>query len=872
MLLPLERIWDRVELARDDSDTTLFLHLLYAGEMLVKLVAGGLIAAISDDRERHQYSLLHRLVRADGVGEWAQAIDEALLGPSSQYLLPGAADDRRSMTERFAANTWQNEVVQLLHGVVETVAPDLEPAATRVALRQWFSEFATLRNKTRAHGATTPALCARLSPGLEQSLRLVTEKLPILNRPWAYLHRNLSGKYRVIGLGGDTEAFARLKTTSGATALSYMNFRDGVYIDYADFVRVDLIDTTVDVTDFFFPNGSFKGRAFELLSYISDNRKQGDGSLYMTPVSDLPPSVTEGMGALDLVGQTWTNLPATPPDYVPRLSLEKELDQALCDDRHPVITLVGRGGIGKTSLALQVLDRIARKGQFEVIVWFSARDIDLLPQGPKIVVPRVVNQRDMASEFVRLLQPSAMNEKGFRPIEHLTSALTRSPTGGAILFVFDNFETVSSPGDLFAWMDTHIRLPNKILITTRHREFKADYPVSVSGMTEVEANQLIDATAQRLSIVNLLTTRYRAEIFDEADGHPYIIKILLGEVAKARALVRIERIVAGRDEILDALFERTYAGLQPVAKRVFLTLCSWRSLVPQLALEAILLRPANEKMDIESAVDELTSSSFVDRVTAADGTAFLDVPLVASVFGRRKLMISPMKAAVEADAEFLHQIGATNTAALRHGVKPRVEKLFENIAARIAGGSLELDAVAPSLEFICRHYPDAWLTLAKLYEELDSLADASECIRRYLEQPQSIEHQRSAWEELTRLYSTMGDWTGAAQSLIRICELPQTPFSTLSNAANRLNSLLRENHLALDSDEKRILYRELTRLMEQRSGEADATDLSRLAWLYLHTREVERALATAEKGLELDPENEYCLRLVARLRHTNPLS
>lgn len=69
MLLPLKRMWDRVELARSDSDTTLFLHLLYAGEMLTKLVTAGFISAIEDDRERHRYRLVHRLIRADGIGD-----------------------------------------------------------------------------------------------------------------------------------------------------------------------------------------------------------------------------------------------------------------------------------------------------------------------------------------------------------------------------------------------------------------------------------------------------------------------------------------------------------------------------------------------------------------------------------------------------------------------------------------------------------------------------------------------------------------------------------------------------------------------------------------------------------------------------------
>lgn len=187
-------------------------------------------------------------------------------------------------------------------------------------------------------------------------------------------------------------------------------------------------------------------------------------------------------------------------DYVPRPQLEKELYQALNDDRHPVITLVGRGGIGKTSLAISVVNRIALEGTFELIVWLSARDIDLLPEGPKVVTPRVLTQADIADQFVSLLEPAEAKTNEFKRLSYLAQSLARSPTGRPVLFVFDNFETVRSPSDLFEWLDTHIRLPNKILITTRYREFEADYPIEISGMTETEADQLIDTAAHRLGI------------------------------------------------------------------------------------------------------------------------------------------------------------------------------------------------------------------------------------------------------------------------------------------------------------------------------------------------------------------------------------
>jgi hypothetical protein len=55
------------------------------------------------------------------------------------------------------------------------------------------------------------------------------------------------------------------------------------------------------------------------------------------------------------------------------------------------------------------------------------------------------------------------------------------------------------------------------------------------------------------------------------------------------------------------------------------------------------------------------------------------------------------------------------------------------------------------------------------------------------------------------------------------------------------------------------------RMMEARHKEADATDLSRLAWLCLHDHDVESAEKWAEAGLRLEPQNGHCLRLMQRL-------
>ena len=204
-----------------------------------------------------------------------------------------------------------------------------------------------------------------------------------------------------------------------------------------------------------------------------------------------------------------------------------------------------------------------------------------------------------------------------------------------------------------------------------------------------EAGTLMDGVSKSLSITELVTNQYRDEVYRESDGHPYVIKILLGEVARIGRTVKPERIVAGHDQILGALFERSFALLGVAAQRVFLTLCSWRSVVPQVALEAILLRPENERIDVAAAVDELRNMSLVEElISKEDGQTFLSVPLAANFFGKRKLITSSLRAAVEADVHVLQSLGAARKEDIRHGVlPPRVRRLLRTVSGEVSRGA-----------------------------------------------------------------------------------------------------------------------------------------------------------------------------------------
>lgn len=865
MLIPLQRALERIERAKADSDTTMFFELLYLGEFVLKLVTSGFIAGIEDDRDSHRYRLIHKLVRADGIGEWSQSLEDVLSGPASQFLAPDAKDDRCIFTERHSKEAWQHRVVMDLLETSSHFGVDSEISRDKIALRSWFDLFPELRNKTRGHGAPKTSACTAAAPPLERSLKAIIDQCPIFLREWVYLRQNLSGKYHVVPVSETKDSFEYLSRTR--TGSSDESLREGLYIQFDKPRYVALVHTDIDLSDIYVPNGAFRGTQYELHSPLTDNKKLGDANEFLAPASDRPESETSGSGILAPLDNVWTNLPPKPESYVSRPELEENTRSLLVNDRHAIITLVGRGGIGKTSLALTVLHQIAKKNRYGAILWFSARDIDLTQAGPKPAKPNVLTENDIAKQFCEMLEPRDRMSKGFKSTAFMAENMTKSSIGDPILFVFDNFETVRNPVDIFNWIDTNIRLPNKALITTRFRDFKADYPVEVPGMGRQEVDTLIDNTAEYLGSLDLFKADVREAIFEESDGHPYIVKIIVGEITDKGVASKPEKIIANKDDILQALFERTFNNLSAGARRVFLTLCGWRSYIPQIAVEALAVRNRDEGFDINRSVDELERMSLVQKQFGDDEAEFLGVPLAASIFGQKKLATSPLRTAIELDVKFLQDLGPTNASAIGKGLAPRIRNLIKSLASKIADERIAFSEARPVIEFIASRYPAAWMLAADLANESQPEGSdelEQEYLRRYIESYPMESDARRAWERLAHLYKEEGDVLAACDAYTQSFKIGDPPFYAISNAANWLNNQ-RNAFSQYDLMDRKSVFMPLATLMEARISEASATDLSRLAWLHLHAGNPQRSEEVANLGLNMDSENVHCQRLIERL-------
>jgi hypothetical protein len=333
----IEQVLQRAADAKTDSDFSYFFALLLAGEMLAKTVTLGVISAIRDDKDRNHYRLEHLLVKADGLGDWSKALEDALGGTASQYLLTEAYTEQNELNKQCKVGEWQYDSVIALKAALDELGIESEAVPAKSDMRRWFRLFTTLRNKTRGHGATQSTTAGRAVEYLEKSINLFYSNFSLFNRQWAFLHRNLSAKYRVSAISNDATAFNYLKKEA-----TY-NLKNGIYIFFGAPRFVPLMHSDAELQDFFFSNGGHSGKHYELLSYYTGDKMDGDAAIYVTPPGTLPPSETEGCGELLPKGNCFSNAPDLISEYISRLALEKDLFQLLLDDRRPIITLVGKG-------------------------------------------------------------------------------------------------------------------------------------------------------------------------------------------------------------------------------------------------------------------------------------------------------------------------------------------------------------------------------------------------------------------------------------------------------------------------------------------------------------------------------------------------
>ena len=231
----------------------------------------------------------------------------------------------------------------------------------------------------------------------------------------------------------------------------------------------------------------------------------------------------ESQNSGKMLASIYHNLPQ--PDYGQFIGRENELSQVIRQLRpyphsqHPIVTIDGVGGVGKSALALEVAHRYLRGSEdilpneiFDAIIWASAKQNVLTAEG---IVSRTQVLRAIDDVFTTIAVTLEREDIIKAPAEEQSELIRKALTQQRALLLVDNLETVDDQAVLEFLRE--LPAPTKAVVTTRHK-IDVAYSIRLHGMPETDALKLIEKECEKKNVT--LKVNEANRLFQRTGGVP----------------------------------------------------------------------------------------------------------------------------------------------------------------------------------------------------------------------------------------------------------------------------------------------------------------------------------------------------------------
>lgn len=308
------------------------------------------------------------------------------------------------------------------------------------------------------------------------------------------------------------------------------------------------------------------------------------------------------------------NLPT--PDYeyeggfVGRKKDIEQVKKLLLGDLHRVISITGAGGVGKTSLAIRVLNDISLKNKdnFDYIIWLSAKDKKLSYLGIEDIEPSLKDYEELINKILEVTEFSE-NIENMTLKEKEDTVKMVLDLCSCMLIVIDNLETITDDRIKNFILDCHHKM--KILITSRKGLGQVNRIYELKELSEDEAVHLFRLIARDKNINNLvkLPEKTIKKYVKKVSYYPLAIKWLIGQVIRGKRINDIiNSINDDTSDITKFCFEQIYNNLGKNAQRVLCALSCFEEAPSYGVLNYVT---DLENQDFSDAIEELITVSLV---------------------------------------------------------------------------------------------------------------------------------------------------------------------------------------------------------------------------------------------------------------------
>lgn len=282
---------------------------------------------------------------------------------------------------------------------------------------------------------------------------------------------------------------------------------------------------------------------------------------------------------------------------------------------HPVVTIVGEGGVGKTALAIQCLYDIldADPQPFDAIVFLSLRTKTLTPSG-------VAEIRDSITETIGLMQTAIARVGALPPqddtFEVLNNELLEYMREFRILLVIDNYETLSS--NSIRPLLSSVPRGSKVLITSRIGLGELELRYKLDPLDSKTAVHLARKFARSLNL-EMLAAAPQAKLEKYTNSlyrNPLLIKWFVQSTANG---ADPDKVAAKRgpafESALRFCFENMFSRLSPEEREILNFLAAAHRALTFTELMFLLHEVYRmEQSQLEIALTVLHNSSMLKRM------------------------------------------------------------------------------------------------------------------------------------------------------------------------------------------------------------------------------------------------------------------
>lgn len=305
-----------------------------------------------------------------------------------------------------------------------------------------------------------------------------------------------------------------------------------------------------------------------------------------------------------------------PPRYGEFIGREAEVARVLEwveSSRWPLASVEGMGGIGKTSLAIEIAHHCLPGAElkistpFDAVVWTSAQDEADFDLKLEQVLDTIAHVLDYP--YLTQLQP---DEK--------TKAIDKLLRHHRALVIVDNFETITDVS-LIKFLEK-IPEPSLALITSRYRQLRRVWDIPLYGLKDEETLTLIRRHSHRigLHLVAGADDDTLRRLAAATGNNPKAVELALGLI-KQKGLAfntvvdELYEASAVVEEVLDYIFAEAWKLLDEQTQRVLMAMPLFVTTAGREALSAV---SGVAGFDFHKAIEQLVGMSLLEASEALD--------------------------------------------------------------------------------------------------------------------------------------------------------------------------------------------------------------------------------------------------------------